>query len=419
MTTEDTAGHAATAAQRRAEVARIAAGLEQRFDREGTPQGPRRTLLNLERIIGTDPYYHSRLRYNGLAEVVEWEGRRMRDDHITWIRLAIAREYGPQYGAEDVQAICVQVARQATYHPVTRYLGGLMWDRVPRISGFLTRYLGVADTPLHRAISRRWFVSCVARAMGQGERPVKCDSVLILAGKQGAFKSTAFRVLAGDDWFSDTALDIRNKDAYQSIRGVWLYELAELAATRPRDAESVKAFLSAPTDRYRPPYGRNVVESHRQCVFVGTTNEATFLSDPTGARRFWPVSVGTIDIDAIRHDRGLLWAEAVEAFQAGEPWWLDPDEDRALADAQEQYQHEDPWLVTLDRWMASAENRAQASRGMRVGELLTAAVHMDEDRQKKGDEMRFGAVLQGAGWEKRRTRRDGHQLRLWFPPGTP
>jgi predicted P-loop ATPase len=255
--------------------------------------------------------------------------------------------------------------------------------------------------------------------MGQGERPVKVDTVLILAGKQGARKSTAFRVLAGDDWFSDTAIDIRSKDSFQSIRGVWLYELAELAATRPRDAESVKAFLSAPTDRYRPPYGRNVVESHRQCVFVGTTNEATFLSDPTGARRFWPVSVGTIDIDAIRHDRGLLWAEAVEAYRAGEPWWLDPDEDRALSDAQEQYQHEDPWLVTLDRWMASAENRAQASRGMRVGELLTAAVHMDEDRQKKGDEMRFGAVLQGAGWEKRRTRRDGHQLRLWFPPGTP
>ena len=54
--------------------------------------------------------------------------------------------------------------------------------------------------------------------------------------------------------------------------------------------------------------------------------------------------------------------------------------------------------------------------GMRVGELLTAAVHMDEDRQKKGDEMRFGAVLQGAGWTKRQRTRDGHRLRLWFPP---
>ena len=412
--TEDNAQTAAEAT-RAAVVATVAAGCEQRFV-AGQPVGPKKTLLNLERIIVQDPYYHDRLAYNGLAEIVEWDGARMRDDHVTWIRLAIAREYGPQFGAAEMQDVLVQVARQRTYHPVARYLESVLWDNVPRIDGFLSDYLGVEDTPLTRSISRRWFVSCVARAMGRGLKPVKVDSVLILAGPQGAFKSTAFRVLASAPFFCDTALDIRNKDAFQAIR-VWIYELAELASMRPRDAETVKAFLSAPTDRYRPPYGRNVVESHRQCVFVGTTNEASFLSDPTGARRFHPVKVGHIDIDGIKADRDLLWAEAVAAYRAGEVWWLSPDEDRSLVEAQEQFQHHDPWIVVVERWMVSPENREQAGRGVRVGELLTQAIGMDADRQKKGDEMRLGAVLQAMGWEKRRARRGDRQLRVWFPGG--
>lgn len=402
--------------ERSAQIAAVIKLLDQRYDKQGNPQGPKRTLLNLDRIVKRDPWFRRRLRYSGLAEVVEWEGARMRDEDVTRIRLAVARTYGVEYGAESMQSILTETARQLTYHPVVRYLKSLLWDEEPRIDTFLSRYLGVEDSPLVRSISRRWFISCVARAFGKGEKPVKVDTVLILAGPQGARKSTAFRVLAGDEWFSDTALDLRNKDAYQAIRGVWIYELAELAATRPRDAETVKAFLSAPTDRYRPPYGRNVVESHRQCVFVGTTNEATFLSDPTGARRFWPVTVGQIDIEAIKHDRPLLWAEAVEAYRKGEVWWLDREEDHALNEAQEQYQHDDPWTVFVDAWMLDAVNRGRANAGLRIGEMLSSVLDMDKDKQGKHSEMRMGGVLQGLGWCKRRARRGSKQLRLWFPP---
>lgn len=404
--------------ERSAQIEKCMKGLEFRYNREGERLGPKKTLVNLEHIVKRDPHFRWRLRYNGLSESVEWEGRRLRDEDVTRIRLMVAHTYEVQFSADDVHAIINEAARAMTVHPVHRFLMGLLWDKQPRIDAFLSTYAGVEDTPLTRAISRRWFVSCVARAMGRGLAPVKVDTVLILAGPQGARKSTLFRALAGDEWFSDTALDLRNKDAYQAIRGVWIYELAELAATRPRDAETVKAFLSAPTDRYRPPYGRNMVESHRQCVFVGTTNEASFLADPTGARRFWPVTVGEIDIEAVKRDRLMLWAEAVEAWQAGETWWLTRDEDAELREAQEQYQHEDPWEVALDEWLASAENAAQARGGMRVGELLTQALKMDRDRMGKQHEMRFGGMLQRRGWQKRRDRRGGKRVTLWVPLST-
>ena len=375
----------------------------------GKPIAPKRTLLNLDRIVKLDPWFLRRLRYNGLSEVVEWERRRMRDEDLTRIRLSIARTYGVEFGADSMQAVLTETAQQRTFHPVLRYLKGLLWDQKPRIDCFLSTHLGVVDSPLTRAISRRWFISCVARAAGKGEAPVKVDTVLILKGAQGAQKSTCFKILAGADWFSDTQLDLRSKDAYQAIRGVWIYELAELAATRPRDAETGKAFLSAQTDRYRPPYGRNVVESHRQCVFVGTTNEETFLADPTGARRFWPVTVGDrLDLEAVRRDRDMLWAEAAEAYRKGETWWLSRDEDLALAEAQEQYQHEDPWTVAVREWLTTQPSGG----GVVVSEILEKAIEMDTDKWGKHHEMRIGGILTSLGYDRKRVRM-GNGARVW------
>lgn len=378
--------------------------------RDGERHKPKRTFTNLDNLFKLDPWIRDRLRFNGLSEVIEWEGARLRDSHITDIRIAIGRTYGLEYSAQAVYAMCEQTSRQRTYHPIARFLSGLLWDGQPRIDGFLSTHIGAVDSEVTRAISRRWFVSCVARAMGCGEKPVPVHSVLILAGPQGAGKSTALRLLASDQWFSDSALDLRNpKDCYQQIRGnIWIYELAELASTRARDAETVKAFLSAATDRYRPAYGKTVVESHRQVIFTGSTNSETFLSDPSGARRFWPVTVGTIDLEAIKRDRLMLWAEAVSAFQAGEVWWLSRDEDQALADMQERYQNVDPWEGSIAAWLPSQP------AGVSVADILESAIDMDTDKMHKGHELRVAGILGRLGYTKKRVTRGSSRVWRWF-----
>ena len=266
-------------------------------------------------------------------------------------------------------------------------------------------YAGGDDCELNQTLSERFAVSCVARVMQPG---AKVDTVLILAGRQGLGKSTFFRALCGADWFRDTALDIRNKDAFLALRGAWLYEMAELASVRARDAETVKAFLSATVDHYRKPYARNMVAQPRQCVFVGSTNEPSFLADPTGARRFWPVKVDRPpDVARVEQDRDQLWAEAVVRYRQGAAWWLEAGEGAELGDVHERYSHEDPWKTAITEWLAGGADR------FTVTEVLTDAVRMDLDKQAKHHEMRVGGILAGLGFEKKRTRINGARAYRW------
>ncbi|WP_457824305.1 VapE domain-containing protein, partial [Staphylococcus aureus] len=92
----------------------------------------------------------------------------------------------------------------------------------------------------------------------------KFDYMLTLYGPQGVGKSALLKKLGGA-WFSDSLVSVTGKEAYEALQGVWLMEMAELAATRKAEVEAIKHFISKQVDRFRVAYGHYIEDFPRQC----------------------------------------------------------------------------------------------------------------------------------------------------------
>jgi predicted P-loop ATPase len=286
------------------------------------------------------------------------------------------------------------VARESPFHPVRTYLKDLTWDGTSRLESWLSEYLGVDPSPYAAAVGSRWLISAVARVFEPGS---KADCCLILEGEQGIRKSTALRILA-EPWFTDEIADLGSKDAALQTRGVWVIEIAELDSMSRSEIGRIKAFMSRAIDRFRPPYGKRLITSPRQCVFAGSVNHGTYLRDETGGRRFWPVEckAAVIDTDGLAIIRDQLWAEATYLYFEGKPWWLDSVElNREAAEEQAERYEGDPWDDLILKWVEGRES-------VSIPEILAQCIEKKTEMWTQIDRNRVARCLRANGWKQYR-----------------
>lgn len=315
-------------------------------------------------------------------------------------------------------------AESSAFDPVKDYFEALVWDGQPRLTRWLETYAQASgDLEVARGAGRAWLISAVARTFDPG---CQADYMLVLEGAQGAGKSSLLRALSPDpSVFQDTPLDLGSKDALQALRGLLICEMAELKAVRgAHSVEAVKAFLTSRTDRYRDSYGHTVGAWPRRCVFAGSVNPTAglgYLTDPTGARRFWPVPVGRPDVRALERDRDQLWAEAVSAYRAGEPWHPSADLTARLEAVQDERTEYDEATTQVLVWLESPAARELVRRqgGVTITDVATGALSVSRDRVDQRITTRVGIALSGLRWRVDRLRIKGIRVRLYRPPTDP
>jgi predicted P-loop ATPase len=299
-------------------------------------------------------------------------------------------------------------------NPLLDYLDGLQWDGKKRLDQWLTKYASADDTPLNRAFGRKTLIAAVRRARRPG---CKFDYLLVLEGDQGIGKSTLVLILAGgDEFYSDKAIigcDAREQQ--EAIQGVWIYEIAELEGLHKADMNWMKTFLSRTHDKARPAFGRAVVNRPRQLIFIGSTNDPTYLRDTTGNRRWWPVKLnGKIDLAALKRDRDQLWAEAVAAEASGEGLIIPEGLWGAAAVEQQARMEIDAWLEPISDALSILEGKRANMEGsfsskdadkncapefrVSTAYLLGDVMCIEESKRSQRDTKRLADVMRTLGW---------------------
>ncbi len=296
----------------------------------------------------------------------------------------------PRMGREAIGDAIELVAEKCARHPLRDWLDSLVWDKRQRLGSWLADCLGAEATQYSAGIGRMFLVAMVARTFEPG---CKVDYLLVLEGSQGSGKSSACRILGGA-YFSDALPDIRGgKDVSIHVRDKWLIEVSELSAIGRAEVETLKSFISREVEIYRPSFGRREVHEKRQCAFIGTTNRSTYLRDETGGRRFWPVSVGKIDLDALARDREQLFAEAVVDYRKGVKWWPERQfEAEVIKPEQEARFDDDAWQEPIQVWLSDKQRAT-------ITEIAQGALSLEKSAVGKGVQHRIASVLERLGWE--------------------
>lgn len=284
------------------------------------------SLANVDILLRNDPKIGHVFAYNEFSRNpvlvgnsplfpagTEW------DDNLILMKIKTYcsnnRKYRVDFKNSDVEMKVMQLARENSFHPIKKYLSGLHWDGVQRVERLFIDYAGCDDDIYHRETAKFWMIAAVTRIFEAGH---KFDFCPVMSGKQGIGKSSFARILA-NGWFVEVDDDLKDKKAaLEKTEGAWIVELAELASLNHRNVAHVKSFLTDTDNKYRKAYGKRAEANPIQCVYFGSTNDASYLIDKTGNRRFWPINVkaAQIDLAKLEQEREQLWAEAMHLYKS-------------------------------------------------------------------------------------------------------
>ena len=367
---------------------------------------------NLVIILRNDNKYKSKIRRNHLGPVDLLGNAPIEDEVITSIRLYICATYGLNFTSNDIYEAVTLIASENEFHPVYDWLQSLTWDGKDRMAEVQSA-LGVDKDAFSVTLLRRFFISLVVRPLTWFDPYAtnKVDTVLVLKGKQGAYKSTFFSSLcANNAWFSDSLPSIEKnlKDASIHMLGSWIIELGEFEGMVNKSSiQNLKAFVTRTHEKYRPPYGRKERRRKRTSVMVGSTNSDTFLNDPTGDRRWWVIEVPKrIDKEWIVRNREQIFAQAKHLFDAGEQWWLTDTEDEENAKRNMRFRRPEPYLYAIEDFL-DTNPVLHGKEGFTKQQLCAIALDKTIADMTSSQLQKVNHILATLNWEKKRERING------------
>lgn len=175
---------------------------------------------------------------------------------------------------------------------------------------------------------KKWLVGMVA---GWISEDVVNNVILVFIGEQGAYKTTWFNYLLPPQlkqyFYTKTNANRMTRDDLLTLAQYGLVCCEELDTMRPAEFNQLKAAVTMPSIDERAAYAH--FHEHRKHIasFCGTGNNVSFLSDPTGNRRWLPFEVESI-VSPRDHPFCYegIYSQALALYKSGFTFWFTKEE---------------------------------------------------------------------------------------------
>lgn len=394
---------------------------------ESTGDGAKANLPNIVKAIQGHES-NVRVRYDEfLGRIVigkkNKKGRPLKDADSVRLRLNLERGGFKAIGKELMDSALLYLADEDRYDSAIEWGRELQWDGTKRVTMALHRYYGVEDTPYTRACSEYLFTALAGRCMSPG---CQADMALIFVGLQGARKTSAVSALAPmPDSFVSLNLGGRDDDTARRLRGKLVGELGEMRGRGERDVQSIREWITRRFESWVEKFEKFETKFPRRLVMIATVNEHEVLDDPEGERRWLPMMVGFVDVEALEADRDQLWAEGIAMWNEGGVRWQEAER---LARAEHHiYKVHDEYIEKIETWLAEVavakpgmigggENITGEPRGnapFTISDVLLHCIGVPTDRHDNLWQKKVGKILRGLKYEKKVMRVDGLVVKRW------
>ena len=283
-------------------------------------------------------------------------------------------------------------------------------DYIAELASTVSMEIGQERWPLYL---KKWLTGVVSNVFND----LKCTNqvMLVLAGNQGAFKTTWLENLcpkALDKYIYSGKINPQSKDLDTFMAENFIINIDDqLHILNKNDAEELKNVITKSRVKYRRPYDVFVTEYPHIASFCGSVNGEAFLNDPTGTRRFLSFRVAGIDIDrAQRLDINNVWRQANYLYLSGFRYWFIKEEVEQITADNEEFAMSSEEEQMIMKFFRRAEPDEPGSVQMQPAEILS---YIQGVEKVKLSMKKVGAALQKLKFQKRRVYKGGMEMRVY------
>ena len=317
---------------------------------------------------------NGKVEFKALPEREDAQWRPLTLEALNSIILKAERENVMDQGSPSAQIkMYVQSEEVPVFNPVAEFLNDLpQWDGKNHVAQVFSRLPGLS-TEQHSFLAI-WIRSMVAHWL-QMDTLHGNECVPTLIGPQGCGKTTFVRRLLPPQlrqYYLDH-LNLSNKfDKEMALTNNLLVNLDELDAIRPSQHAALKQTLSKSKVNGRPIFGRVQEDRLRFASFVATTNNPHPLTDPTGSRRYFCLTIPEnqmIDNEG-EINYGQLYAQVLyELREVKAPYWFNNLEVQRIQQLNQNYMEEKDIAEILNACIRKPEE-GEPAQAMDCKQLL-------------------------------------------------